>query len=642
MTTAAPKVVPLALTELVEPLPPLAAFRGRVVDVRPFSIHTQLAQLTLASLGTPQDQQARAAVELKGVWAENAAKRITKGDVLVLTTKGIALLGPRKHGRENAPARVPVRVRFDDGVTGWIQRRDGTEDLIQYKALSSGRKAKVPEPKNTKSKRTAGAAPQPGGNDGATMISTVTAIKASNVAQQPNAKDTPVATLQRLGANRSDSTAATGPGASAAQTFGPISTTDAEASASLPMPPPPPAKSSNPVVHSAPGEGSRSRKRQRREEALGWGLETDDGLTYRALSDLAEFVQTADAPALQTKRASVIALVTHAGEPCPPKQGARIANWYRQLRICDPTRQDEPTELQWYATTQAGLPEVEVGQVLLARNLLLRKLASSAPMLLCGSFSKLAHAVLDPLSARSKNADRALSPMEEVAHPDRLLVVPGPQELAYATRIAEWARRTKPPAAAPAGAAVAGAATHPTGEAPGPSVPVRSHRPLLRIGEIVEGQFCDLIGMVIKLHTPRPLGALPSNSAASLYLSDYTPHPLLHDYPDPSPVTLPGRLTLQVSLFGSTAAPLAPLLDPRTGETKRGRLVWIRNVRIKSNPFGELEGTVVEDTNPRFRSKVSVEVIDLRRKDHQEKWGDRAKEFQKRHREYWSARSLAK
>ena len=28
------------------------------------------------------------------------------------------------------------------------------------------------------------------------------------------------------------------------------------------------------VVHSAPGEGSRSRKRQKREAALGWGLET--------------------------------------------------------------------------------------------------------------------------------------------------------------------------------------------------------------------------------------------------------------------------------------------------------------------------------------------------------------------------------
>ena len=37
----------------------------------------------------------------------------------------------------------------------------------------------------------------------------------------------------------------------------------------------------------------------------------------------------------------------------------------------------------------------------------------------------------------------------------------------------------------------------------------------------------------------------------------------------------------------------------------------------------------MEDTNPRFRAKVSVEVIDMRRKDHQEKWGDRAKEFQK-------------
>jgi hypothetical protein len=297
-----------------------------------------------------------------------------------------------------------------------------------------------------------------------------------------------------------------------------------------------------------------------------------------------------------------------------------------------------------------------------------RKLASSAPMLLCGSFSKLAHAVLDPDSllrarraAMTKNAQQsAPQPMEDVSHPDRLMVTPDVQETAYATRIAGWACRAKVLSTgiesargaqtSTAAAAASGIDPKATNGAVMPPVVARPPRPLLRIGEIVEGQFCDLLGMastsnlfliasahadhgsssqVIKLHTPRALGTLPSNIAASLYLTDYTPHPLLHDYPDPSPVTLPGRLTFQVSLFGSTAAPLAPLLDPRTGETKRGRLVWIRNVRVKLNPHNELEGTVMEDTNPRFRAKVSVEVIDMRRKDHQEKWGDRAKEFQK-------------
>lgn len=130
MTTATPTaVVPLELSELAKPLPAaLAAFRGRVVDLRPFSAHTQLAQFTLASIGTPTDQQARAVVEIKGAWAENACKRITKGDVLVLTTKGVTLL----NAHDDTEAKRPARLRFNDGMTGWIQHRDGTEDLISY------------------------------------------------------------------------------------------------------------------------------------------------------------------------------------------------------------------------------------------------------------------------------------------------------------------------------------------------------------------------------------------------------------------------------------------------------------------------------------------------------------------------------
>ena len=139
MTTATPTaVVPLELSELAaKPLPAaLAAFRGRVVDVRPFSTHTQLAQLTLASIGTPADQQARAVVELKGAWAENACKRIAKGDVLVLTTKGVALLNAAGSPNNDTEARRPARLRFDDGITGWIQHRDGTDDLISYRRAS--------------------------------------------------------------------------------------------------------------------------------------------------------------------------------------------------------------------------------------------------------------------------------------------------------------------------------------------------------------------------------------------------------------------------------------------------------------------------------------------------------------------------
>ncbi|KAG0653750.1 hypothetical protein C6P46_002226 [Rhodotorula mucilaginosa] len=660
MTTATPTaVVPLELSELAKPLPAaLAAFRGRVVDLRPFSAHTQLAQFTLASIGTPADQQARAVVEIKGAWAENACKRITKGDVLVLTTKGVTLL----NAHDDTEAKRPPRLRFEDGMTGWIQHRDGTEDLISYPPSSKKRSAQVEAPRKAENKRVAQAAAAESTGVGGAGVTAVPASSTRDAHASASTERRTAVSVQNKPSSRavgkapsSTRPSAAEPGSRTASNAPPLSapavnpdavtpsltttTTDAIAIAIAE-----PVKS---VVHSAPGEGSRSRKRQRREEALGWGLETENGGAYQSLAQVAKVVDTSDASTLQSKRTSVIALVTHAGPPYPPKQGARIANWYRQLRIADPTREAEAVELQWYATTEGGLPQVEVGQVLLVRHLHVRKLASSAPMLLCGSFSKLAHAVLDPDSllrarraAMTKNAQQsAPQPMEDVSHPDRLMVTPDVQETAYATRIAGWACRAKVLSTgiesargaqtSTAAAAASGIDPKATNGAVMPPVVARPPRPLLRIGEIV-----------IKLHTPRALGTLPSNIAASLYLTDYTPHPLLHDYPDPSPVTLPGRLTFQVSLFGSTAAPLAPLLDPRTGETKRGRLVWIRNVRVKLNPHNELEGTVMEDTNPRFRAKVSVEVIDMRRKDHQEKWGDRAKEFQKRHRDYWSARSL--
>ncbi|GAA5982861.1 hypothetical protein JCM10908_006813 [Rhodotorula pacifica] len=650
MANATRAIVPIGLHELIEALPPLAAFRGRVVDIRPFSSHTQLAQLTLASVGTSEKLQARVHVELKGPWAENAAKRITKGDVLVLTTKGIALLGSKGRRHEKKDQKEVARVRFDDGMTGWIQRRDGSEDLIQYKPSTRKGKVSQQDPKRAEQKKSVAEQTPEATAQRAGQVATATTGSADVVNGSEKAAHIPAASSVPVRAGE--------PSINTVAPMSETSTAKAQVSAPVPTVGTPVKlleaaaadKAAKVIVHSAPGEGTRSRKRQKREDALGWGLQTD-ACAYSSLAQVAEIVQAADASALQTKRASVIVLVTQVGEAYPPKPGARIANWYRQLRVVDPTHKDEPIELQWYAATQAGLPDVRLGQILLARNLLIRKLANAAPMLLCGSFSKLAHAVLDPdaLRPRAKNGAEEQRPMEEDTHPDRLLVTPDVEELAYATQIAEWLRRTGMPLsevgavtglARPAAASTNGEASAVSG-ANAPPAYVRPQRPLLRIGEIVEGQFCDLIGMVIKLHTPRPLGSLPSNVAASLYLTDYTSHPLLHDYPDPSPVTLPGRLTLQLSLFGSTAAPLAPLLDPRTGETKRGRLVWIRNVRIKLNPAGELEGTVVEDTNPRFRAKVSVEVVDMRRKDHQEKWGDRAKEFQKRHREYWSALSLA-
>lgn len=107
----------------------------------------------------------------------------------------------------------------------------------------------------------------------------------------------------------------------------------------------------------------------------------------------------------------------------------------------------------------------------------------------------------------TKNAEHsAPQPMEDVSHPDRLMVTPDAQETAYATRIAEWASRAKVLSAGIEAARGAQTSTAAAAAASGsdpktvigatmPPVVVRPQRPLLRIGEIVEGQFCDLLVM---------------------------------------------------------------------------------------------------------------------------------------------------
>lgn len=139
----------------------------------------------------------------------------------------------------------------------------------------------------------------------------------------------------------------------------------------------------------------------------------------------------------------------------------------------------------------------------------------------------------------------------------------------------------------------------------------------------------SLFVQVTKLHSTYPLHSVPSNQSVSLYVTDYTPHAQLYAYGDPSPVGLPGKLVLQVSVFGYQATPLAALLDARTGEAKRGTLVHLRNVRIKANGAeGLLEGTMVEERREERRHQRDVTVLDLRRAEHAA-WGDRARAVQR-------------
>ncbi|BGP28025.1 hypothetical protein JCM10295v2_007012 [Rhodotorula toruloides] len=486
-------------------------------------------------------------------------RRFRKGDIVILLTKGAEVTEAKEKYRVEALGQEPaIKLRYSRGLTGWIRRKDGIEEVLRYEAI---------------------------------------------------AVDSPLPQ--------------------------PISKSSAAATAL-------------PTKFSLPNKGRRSKKRQRRDEWLGWGLGTTEKISYSSLDKLDDVVEMTDRTKLQLLRVNVVGVVVDAGEVKAPRVAGR--DWFRSFLITDPTRLKTPIEVQWYAKGEGGLPEPHVGDVFVARQLALKSSSTpSKPILLASSFSLIPHALCSPSSLTAKPPSQDYLPSADNIAPAtkvstrcwRLKL--SEEELQYAARVARFfAAQAKP---LPAGGGEGRAILPPSLAASVDEHLKRrtsaggSGRELLHVEEIEEGKFCDLLGMVTKLHCDTAL-ALSPNQAASLYITDYTPHPLLHDYPSPSAVGLPCRLTLQVSLFGSQAAPLTALVNPRTGEATRGALVFLRNVRIKANELGELEGTMVEEK--KYAGRTDVELLDLRRKVHEERWGERARQIQRRHREYWAAQSLAR
>ncbi|BGP35802.1 hypothetical protein JCM10296v2_007654 [Rhodotorula toruloides] len=578
----------LASLESSSLLPPQGVYRARIFSVRPWSPHTRLGQITLGGATSGEAGDA-VFVELNGLWADKAMRRFRKGDVAILLTNGVEVIKAKGKKRADAAEKdSAVRLRYSRGLTGWIKRKDGSEEVLRYEVATSKPAPTVP------AKR-----PHP-----------------------PEAMDVDPPLLHptsRLSAVR------------------PASTTKV----------------------SPPNEGTRSEKRRRREEQLGWGFETVrqvDKISYMSLDKLGEIVEKTDRTKLQSLRVNVVGVIVDAGEAKAPRVAGR--DWYRSFLIADPTRLDSSIEMQWYAKGEAGLPQPRVGEVFVARQLALKSSSTpTKPVLLAGSFSLIPHALCSSSSLLAKPPSQApLPPADDIAPATKTStrcwrIRLDQDELKYAARVARFfaaqARASTPAAAQGALTLPASAAILPPSLAVSVSEHLRkrtivggSGRDLLRLEQIEEGKFCDLLGMVTKLHSDTTLTSLSPYQAASLYITDYTPHPLLHDYPSPSPVGLPSRLTLQVSLFGSQAAPLAALINPGTGEATRGALIFLRNVRIKANELGELEGTMVEER--RFAGRTDVEVVDLRRKAHEERWGERARQVQRRHREYWAAQSLAR
>ncbi|GAA5930365.1 hypothetical protein JCM10213_001071 [Rhodosporidiobolus nylandii] len=598
---AAPRTVlaPLALSSVLSSpsLPSSGVYRGRVVSTREYSPHTKLASVTLAPAEEDATPDARLEVELKGWWADKAARRFRPGEVVVLRTAGATLLEGSAKGKEKPGAKR--RLRYEKGLTGWAVRKGGQEEVLRYKARSAPL-----------------ASPPSSSRPSLPFATSLAAIPAKR----------------------------------------PLPT-----SSSSPDPSPVPPKAS------APGEGARSIKRRKQEERLGWGITTASDTTYIGLDKLGDVLHNASraGSAATKKLVNVLAAVSDAGELCAPRRAD--GDWYRRILLVCPSQPNKPVELQWYAKAAVAVPSAAHGQLLAVHGLTVKG-SPSSPSLVAGSFDPTPHALV--------SSKHLLTPSGPTQHPDPAPPLPAcptsvnawtwrkqqslakaygialdEEELKYAARVARFFRREggNPLASVSPGVAEADGPVEATSVAEkverAPTSLWRGGRPLLRVEEIEDGKFCDLVGMVTNLstHSPYAVGSLPSNHYADLFVTDYTSHPLLKSYDAPSAasagVGLEGQLTLRVSLFGYQVEPLLPYLKPQEkGGIKRGTLVHLRNLRVKEGVYGHLEATLVEEKEERYRWKRDVTVLEDG-KGMDEAWKAAAKGVLRRHRDYWAAQS---
>ncbi|GAA5884189.1 hypothetical protein JCM6882_002171 [Rhodosporidiobolus microsporus] len=646
------KLVPLSLSSILattsSPLPPASVCRGRIASVKPYSAHTRLAQCIITSLDENDAPGTQLEVELKGWWADKASRRFRVGEVVVLRTGTAKVLVGSRKGKEKQVGEKKRRLRFEKELSGWIVRKGGEEEVLRYKATDPR-----PPPSAVPTPRSAPSAQPPSAPKPAVPLA-AGPDSVSGTSDNPTPAN--AAPLSRM--------------------LPPELTKTVPAKRAVASPPPaqpdaPLSRPAKPAKANAEGEGARSAKRRKQEEKLGWGCEASDGTVYTAFDKVGELAADATPGVNKRKVVNIIAVVHDVGEVFPPRNPD--GDFYRKFTVVCPSRPSPPVELQWYCKSQAVIPDASSGDLIVARGLSVKGSPVSSS-LLAASYDPIPFAVLSPT--------HLLSPSGPTQHPSPAPPAPecpagvnawawkkglakdvayGVQldedELRYAARVARFFRRGENAASvAPVGAkeqAAPSAIGGTTATAASDVVKAKPRvsaggggRPLLRIEEIEEGKFCDLIAMVIKFHNPTPsaVGSIPSNLATELYLTDYTSHPSLYNYDASSAqslgVSLPGQHILRVSLFGYQSDPLRPLLKPgEAGGIARGALLHLRNLRVKETVSGILEATMVEETLEKYRYKRDVTVLSSGKPVLDERWREAMKGLQRRHREYWAAAS---
>ncbi|GAA5837721.1 hypothetical protein JCM11251_002305 [Rhodosporidiobolus azoricus] len=330
------------------------------------------------------------------------------------------------------------------------------------------------------------------------------------------------------------------------------------------------------------GARAEGKKKKRREKRTTWGGLTVGEYSYLALSAV---------PDKNCGNQAVIAMAVVTKDPYTTRNG----DWSTELRLFDPTAPTAATQVNYFASTREDVPQLQDGDIVVLQRINWSKdkkwfVAYKGK----GEFRVLpSHLLLsDPPTPLSAFPPGQLSRSATI----------GESELDYARDLAKWSRKHDLLRTA------LGAKEEP-GETEGkrPLPPKRKSlgRPVMRVEEMEEDTFCDTYGEIVKYFIPREMdGGRPErNHQAALWITDYTSHPDLDDYPSFSECAVYGKRVLQVAVFGVQNEPLLA----RNQDTLRGKIVKLRNLRPKSGGSGGFEATMVEDS--RFPQNRDVSIV---------------------------------
>lgn len=320
---------------------------------------------------------------------------------------------------------------------------------------------------------------------------------------------------------------------------------------------------------------------------------------------------------------NLMGVVTDFLAPCP----SRGTDWTTSFSIADSSHggaYDDGLRVRFFRPLASELPAIRgTGDVVLLRGIKIKKWSGVTN----GLSARGTSWVVFPAASIPEKAPLSAVQLENVK--DTRGLAPTLSEMHYAISLCNSRDRSTftAPSSTPTGSALT-----PSRDA---SSTVHRRNKFSLVKDVEVDSFYNLVGQVVKLY--------PSNGNVELYITDYTWHNLLWNYPEPDDGDGSGRegdkydytagvstkkkwngpygkMTLTVTLWGGNNAYFCQK------HVKENDFVHLRNVRVKYREL-RVEANLFPDQ--RFPDRIDVTVLENNDDD------DRVKDVLRRKRDYW-------